>query len=596
MGKQTDIPAWQALGLTQEHLDTIVASEMESVPHWWTDPPETTDDPTAWGCTNISRGFSAFNLVSMGYTGLPHPLDDRLALGRRIVQAGLHHFFGKWREKFKYYSLDYDLAKSRKDMNWLDLYLDALTAALALGDWASMERLIQWPGRDLRVDRGLFERTPEDNAFHLWLASRLRGEPEEAVADQRAMILRSECYRARKLLAAADALFAGEGPALAAGLEEYLRHFREHEIHPLNHNYWLSRDANILWHLARRRGLGEIPLSPESGMLIAKPWIEQNRVPARLLPKDVLPSFNSPGALAFVFDKDVLPGLTRPRNKKASSAPPVAAEAVGDMPPWRALGFSAKELDAFVKSAIDTLDDWWEGPKSTSGDDMESWTFVATMWGLTVCALGSLEYDRKHPLLDDWHAVGRRAVAAAVKYFCGSWRKKFVRLDTEYDRASSRAALPWISYYREGLTMAASLGDWKSVDRLLAWPGPDLKNDEGLDDRTTQDNLYQIWLAARLRGEPEKAVAQERSRIERGTRRRPKMLLAAADALFAHDPMGLSKALEKYLRHYRKNEFDTRQVDLAICADANVLWHLARRRKLEGVELPADLALFVVRK
>jgi len=594
VAKQTDIPAWQALGLTQQHMDSIVAGATENVAQWWTDPPEITDDPTAWGCTNICNGFAVFILWSMGYTDLPHPLDDRFVLGRRIVQAGLHHFLGKWRVKFKFYTLELDLAKSRKDMNWLDLYLDALTAAAALGDWAALERLIQWPGRDLRVDRGLFERTPADNAFHLWLASRLRGEAEDAVADQRARILSSECYQPRQLLAAADALLAGNGPSLSAALAEYLRYFREHEIHPLNHNYWISRDANILWHLARRQGLGEIPLPPELEMLIARPWIAQNRVPAHLLPKKSLPSFNSPDAALYVFGNGPTPELEA--LQKASEELPVSAEAVGDMPPWQALGYSAKKLDAFVKSAIDTLDLWWNGPQTSSGFDMDSWTFNSTMWGLTVCALGSLEYDLKHPKLDDWHAVARRAVAAVVKYFCGTWRKKLVWHDTEYDKTSSRAALPWISYYRDGLTMAASLGDWKSVDRLLDWPGPDLKDDEGLDDRTTQDNLYQIWLAARLRGEKEKGVAELRSRVERSTRRRPKMLLSAADALFADDPVGLSKALEKYLRHYRKNEFDTRQVDLAICSDANVLWHLARRRKLKGVELPADLALFIVRK
>jgi hypothetical protein len=593
MGEPTEIPAWQALGLTQEHMDSIVAGELESVPQWWIDPPETTEDPTAWGNTNISRGFSVFNLSSMGYTGLPYPLDDRLALGRRIVQAGLHYFFGKWREKFKYYSLDYDLAKSRKDMGWLDLYLDALTAALALGDWTSMERLIQWPGRDLRVERGLFERTPEDNAFHLWLASRLRGEPEDAVADQREKILRSECYRARTLLAAADALLTGEEPALAKALAEYLRHFREHEIHPLNHNYWLSRDANILWHLARRQGLGEIPLPAELGMLIAKPWLEENRVPGRLLPKESLPSFSSPLAASYVLGNGPTPELIS-MLEEASTAPQVSLEDIGDMPRWQALGYSEETLEAFHESAIKTLKIWWEGPKDSSGDEMDRWTFNATMWGMNVFAMGSLEYNLKDRRLRNWPDVGRRAVAAVVKYFCGAWRKKFVWGDAEYDRASSRAALAWISYYREGLTLAASLSDWKSVDRLLAWPGPDLKDDEGLDDRTTQDNLYQIWLASRLRGESEGSVTKLRSRIERGTRRRPKMLLAAADALFAGDAAGLSKALQKYLPHYRKNEFNTRQIDLGICADTNVLWHLARRRKLKEIELPDDLALFIV--
>ena len=69
-----------------------------------------------------------------------------------------------------------------------------------------------------------------------------------------------------------------------------------------------------------------------------------------------------------------------------------------------------------------------------------------------------------------------------------------------------------------------------------------------------------------------------------------------ADALLAGDSAELSKALQKYLRHYRKNEFNTRQVELGICADANVLWHFARRRKLKKVELPDDLALFIVQK
>jgi len=215
---------------------------------------------------------------------------------------------------------------------------------------------------------------------------------------------------------------------------------------------------------------------------------------------------------------------------------------------------------------------------------------------MSVFAMGSLGYELNHPQLADWHAVGRRAVAAVVESFCGSWRKQFEWNSSEYDRKSSRAALPWISFYREGLTLAAALSDWKSVDRLLAWPGTDVKEDEGLDDRTPQDNLYQIWLAARLRGEPEAAVAKEHSRIEGSTRRRPKTLLAAADALLANDSVEFSKALQKYLRHYRKNEFDTRQIDLGICADANVLWHFARRRQLDEMELANDLALFLVRE
>ena len=33
---------------------------------------------------------------------------------------------------------------------------------------------------------------------------------------------------------------------------------------------------------------------------------------------------------------------------------------------------------------------------------MERWTFNATMWGMSVFAMGSLGYDLKHPVLEDW--------------------------------------------------------------------------------------------------------------------------------------------------------------------------------------------------
>lgn len=301
-----------------------------------------------------------------------------------------------------------------------------------------------------------------------------------------------------------------------------------------------------------------------------------------------------------------------------------------DIPAWQALGFEQSFMDAVARNQIASLDLWWDGPRTEVDDSVrealkrittseaelrriyppraiESWVFNATLTGMVVFAMGSLGYQIKLPPLNDWRAVGRRMVAAVVYYFFGPWRDKFTYMvgdyqqyPEEFDRARARAKLPWIDYYREGLTVALSLSDWQSADRLLGWPGPDLKDDHGLDDWTTEDNLYQIWLAARARGEKEASVAQERARIERSTRRRPKMLMAAADALLANDQRAFSSALEKYLRHYRKNnlrpaELSRGQVNLDISTDANTLWHLARRRGLGEVPLPDDLGLLIAK-
>jgi len=186
-------------------------------------------------------------------------------------------------------------------------------------------------------------------------------------------------------------------------------------------------------------------------------------------------------------------------------------------------------------------------------------------------------------------------VAAVVHYFFGAWRERFHFLTQELDRASARAELPWRDNYRSGLAVALSLSDWSSADQLLQWPGPDLPWDEGTDDRTDEDNAYQIWLAVMLRGEPAHAVTPQRAMIERGTRRRPKMLLAAADALLAGDSAGLSKALSTYLQHYRKREMRPNRIDFGVCLDATAVWHSARRRDMGEVPLLGELMILIAR-
>ncbi len=305
-------------------------------------------------------------------------------------------------------------------------------------------------------------------------------------------------------------------------------------------------------------------------------------------------------------------------------------------PIWRALGFEQQFMDDLARNEAAVLDLWWDGPPSTSGDDVESWAFSATSDGMRVFATGWMGYVMPHPQLNDWREAGRRAVSAAVYYFHGAWRDKFTWLREEYDRERSRAVLPWSNAYRKGLALALAFSDWTATDRLLEWPGPDLRRDEGTDDRTSEDNAYQIWLASRLRGEPEDVAATQREKaqreqprrskeelaaakalrkvkkllpgadaiynavvqremIEQGARRRPKMLMAAADALLAGNAEEMAKALKTYLKHYRQQELTPKRADFGICLDATALWHLARRRGMGEIPLPEDLMVLIPR-
>ena len=290
-------------------------------------------------------------------------------------------------------------------------------------------------------------------------------------------------------------------------------------------------------------------------------------------------------------------------------------------------------MDAVARNMAASFS-WWSGPPTGADADLDLWASDAAREGMAVFAMGSMGYYVPGLPAEDWRDVGRKLVEAMTYFFFGPWRDRFTYLGEQFNRERARAELPWIGCYREGLAVALSLGDWASADRLLEWPDSDLRFDEGSDDRTREDNAYQIWLALRLRGEQgnrvsaqrdvanrqlrregdlsaAKALRQvktllpntdaisaavfQREAIARGSRRRPKMLLAAAEALLAGNPVEMSKALTAYLRHYRQREIRPNRVDFGVSLDGTILWHLARRRQLPAPELSEDLMALIAR-
>ncbi len=256
------------------------------------------------------------------------------------------------------------------------------------------------------------------------------------------------------------------------------------------------------------------------------------------------------------------------------------------------LGFKLDMLQAIARNLTACHGTWWAGPPALA-DDVETWASDASREGMAAFAMASLGYEALPHPLDDRLEIARRLVAVAVYYLFGSWREKFRYLGEAFDCKKARAQLPWSDYFREGLAISLLLDDTSSFERLLTWPSLDLREDEGMDDRTPADNAYQIWLASRLRGESESSLGSQRESILQSPHNRPKMLLAAADALFAGNLDGLTVALHDYLRRYRQKEVRPNRVDLGICLDGTVLCHLARRRNLGWVHLPVELKLLI---
>lgn len=262
-----------------------------------------------------------------------------------------------------------------------------------------------------------------------------------------------------------------------------------------------------------------------------------------------------------------------------------------------------KTLKAVARGAIAGADLWLgECPlppdSSIEPTDVDTWAVHNKREGSLVAALGHVGYTDVDPRLPHWREAGRRVVMAAIHYFFGDWRKReFTWLSYRLNEASARTFLEWTSLYRPGIAKAAIFEQWSDFDQLLTWPGDDLSElheDGTVDDRHREDLSYQIWLAARLLGKDSASVAHHRTRIERGARKRPKLQLAVADALLGGDEKGFERDMVKYLTYYRKTEFRPNRIDFLIADDANVLWHVARRRGLALPLLAPELKLFIV--
>jgi hypothetical protein len=268
---------------------------------------------------------------------------------------------------------------------------------------------------------------------------------------------------------------------------------------------------------------------------------------------------------------------------------------------WESLGFSVGQLEASGKNLAELDKDWLEPQPTGHGREIERWLSKHVICGRDLFVLGWMGHPAADPDLNDWRGIGRWIVSVCLHYFFGDWRQNFPYYDDQgagpvpCDLPRSRAKLPWLDAYCLGLALALCLGDEAATDRLLEWPGRDVKFDEGYWDRTRADNAYQIWLASGLRGEPAKSTADLLEEALGSKRKRPKLLAATAQALFAGDSAGFTRSLTSYLRYYRTSELNPRLIRTALSVEGTALWHLARRRGLEAGEIPEDLMLLIPR-
>lgn len=270
-GEQQE-PPWQALGFTREFMDTMALRTYESRSLFLDEAPQTDGDRIeSWAFSMGLNAVEVFAMGSMGYTIALPQLDDWREIGRKVVAASVYYFFGAWRESFTYLGKVLDRERSRAELPWIQLYRSGLALACALGDFAAAERLLKWPAADLKFDDGHDELTRHDNACQIWLASRLRGEPAKASAEQLALIEGGRLQRTKLPVAATLALLDGDAEGFSKALVACLRQHKKHTLDPRFVSSGIAFEATVLWHWARHRGLALSELPRELMMLIPQP-------------------------------------------------------------------------------------------------------------------------------------------------------------------------------------------------------------------------------------------------------------------------------------------------------------------------------------
>jgi hypothetical protein len=218
--------------------------------------------------------------------------------------------------------------------------------------------------------------------------------------------------------------------------------------------------------------------------------------------------------------------------------------------------------------------------------DEESPTHIAAVTkSLTLLFVHYLEAIPAGHKFSDVTAPLRAGVAKAIEYFHGAWREGYKEYPNSrpMTRKRTRSKLGWIDQYCEGLLLALYLDDETAIRRLIEWPDTDLPVDDGTDNLTAEDNLAQIALACRLRGEPEKKVAQIVKKLSARNRKRPIAFWTAAVAALEKKPREFADSLKQLCNLYRKLAEEQNDRIPRPHVDGTILWHLARR---SGIALP----------
>jgi hypothetical protein len=208
---------------------------------------------------DLDLAITYATLEHLGYGPMPD-LHARLNLG---VDRALEYFFGDWWRADPHDSLALDKSRPDRELQWSGVLAHGLLLAGLTGRWEDASRLCSWVDASIRWEPRFEMNDYEYQWLYVAIASDLRGEPLEGMAEIVQALRECRPRHPRLLCAAWEAAVARDQAAFGIALKESVAQFlaRVADNAP-NPNYWVALTESFIWLLAERNGL-TFPKLPE---------------------------------------------------------------------------------------------------------------------------------------------------------------------------------------------------------------------------------------------------------------------------------------------------------------------------------------------
>lgn len=173
-------------------------------------------------------------------------------------------------------------------------------------------------------------------------------------------------------------------------------------------------------------------------------------------------------------------------------------------------------------------------------------------------------------------------VESAIDLFFGEWRQKVPTRDGSIDPEYWKLNSSWDNEFRETVLWASCLGDWGKAIKVAQYPTSECCNKYAIKN---PEMNYPLILAAYIRGDSLESVQSSIEIVEKGVKKKEKLLLAVLMSIVKKDKEMFDKAFLEYMKYFKKKDAKSQLWTERLATEGTILFNLARYKGLE-VDFP----------